>query len=79
MPSRSSLRAEERGLTLMVGHLLQYHPAFLAVRRLVADGALGELRYLYSNRLNLGPVPPRGEHPVELRSARPVDAAGAGR
>ncbi len=48
--------AEERGLTLMVGHLLQYHPAFLALRRMVADGALGELRYLYSNRLNLGRI-----------------------
>lgn len=46
--------AAERGLTLMVGHLLQYHPAFLAVRQMVADGALGDLRYLYSNRLNLG-------------------------
>ena len=47
-------RADELDLTLMVGHLLQYHPAFLALRGLVADGALGELRYLYSNRLNLG-------------------------
>ena len=46
--------ADERGLTLMVGHLLQYHPAFLALRQMVDDGALGELRYLYSNRLNLG-------------------------
>lgn len=46
--------AQQRGLTLMVGHLLQYHPAFLALRTMVADGALGELRYLYSNRLNLG-------------------------
>ena len=47
-------RADRLGRTLMVGHLLQYHPAFLAMRRLVDDGALGELRYLYSNRLNLG-------------------------
>jgi predicted dehydrogenase len=39
---------------LMVGHLLQYHPAFLALRDLVASGRLGDLRYLYSNRLNLG-------------------------
>lgn len=46
--------AERHGRTLMVGHLLQYHPAFLALRRMVADGALGDLRYLYSNRLNLG-------------------------
>jgi predicted dehydrogenase len=46
--------AEAAGRVLMVGHLLQYHPAFLALRDLVADGRLGELRYLYSNRLNLG-------------------------
>lgn len=39
---------------LMVGHLLQYHPAFLALSDLVASGELGDLRYLYSNRLNLG-------------------------
>ena len=41
---------------LMVGHLLQYHPAFIALRELVRDGALGRLQYLYSNRLNLGKV-----------------------
>lgn len=46
--------AEERGLTLMVGHLLQYHPAFLELKRLVAAGDLGRLRYVYSNRLNFG-------------------------
>lgn len=49
-------RARDRDLTLMVGHLLQYHPAFLALRDLVARGELGALRYLYSNRLNLGRV-----------------------
>ncbi|MGI8939456.1 MAG: Gfo/Idh/MocA family protein, partial [Iamia sp.] len=49
-------RAEETGRVLMVGHLLQYHPAFLALRQLVADGDLGALRYLSSNRLNLGRV-----------------------
>jgi UDP-2-acetamido-3-amino-2,3-dideoxy-glucuronate N-acetyltransferase len=46
--------AERAGVVLMVGHLLQYHPAFLALRSLVADGSLGQLRYLYSNRVNLG-------------------------
>lgn len=46
--------AEERQRTLMVGHLLQYHPAFTALRTLVADGRIGRLQYLYSNRLNLG-------------------------
>lgn len=42
--------------TLMVGHLLQYHPAFLALREMVRRNDLGQLRYLYSNRLNLGKV-----------------------
>ena len=48
--------AEGAGRVLMVGHLLQYHPAFLRLRELVDAGALGELRYLYSNRLNLGRI-----------------------
>lgn len=41
---------------LMVGHLLQYHPAFLALRDLVREGRLGQLRYLYSSRLNFGRI-----------------------
>jgi predicted dehydrogenase/acetyltransferase-like isoleucine patch superfamily enzyme len=48
--------ADERGLRLMVGHLLRYHPAFLAVKALVASGRLGRLRYIYSNRLSLGKI-----------------------
>jgi predicted dehydrogenase/acetyltransferase-like isoleucine patch superfamily enzyme len=48
--------AEQRGLRLMVGHLLQYHPAFIRLRELVREGALGRLQYIYSNRLNLGKV-----------------------
>ncbi len=48
--------AEERDRRLMVGHLLQYHPAFIKLRELVRDGALGRLQYVYSNRLNLGKV-----------------------
>ncbi len=48
--------AERRDRRLMVGHLLQYHPAFTALRDLVREGALGRLQYLYSNRLNLGKV-----------------------
>lgn len=39
---------------LMVGHLLQYHPAFLKLKSLIAAGNLGRLQYIYSNRLNLG-------------------------
>jgi predicted dehydrogenase len=46
--------AEAAGRVLMVGHLLEYHPGVEKLRELVASGALGEVRYLYSNRLNLG-------------------------
>jgi len=46
--------AEARGLTLMVGHLLQYHPVYLKLRELVEAGELGAIRHVYSNRLSLG-------------------------
>jgi predicted dehydrogenase/serine acetyltransferase len=46
--------AAARGRILMVGHLLHYHPAFLRLRELVRQGALGRLHYIDANRLNLG-------------------------
>jgi predicted dehydrogenase len=46
--------ATRSGKTLMVGHLLEYHPAVDRLRTLVKDGELGELFYIYGNRLNLG-------------------------
>jgi predicted dehydrogenase/acetyltransferase-like isoleucine patch superfamily enzyme len=48
--------AERRDRRLMVGHLLQYHPAFIKLRELVREGALGRLEYISSTRLNLGKV-----------------------
>lgn len=48
--------ARERGLTLMVGHLLQYHPAFVTLKAMVAAGEIGELRHITSNRLNPGAI-----------------------
>jgi predicted dehydrogenase len=45
---------EKAGKTLMVGHLLEYHPAVDRLKQLVDDGELGDLYYLYGNRLNLG-------------------------
>ncbi|HET9529312.1 MAG TPA: Gfo/Idh/MocA family oxidoreductase, partial [Blastocatellia bacterium] len=48
--------ADERDAVLMVGHLLEFHPAILRLRELIASGALGELMYIYSSRLNLGKV-----------------------
>lgn len=48
--------ARENDRRLMVGHLLRYHPAFRHVEHLVAEGALGDVRYVYSVRVNLGVV-----------------------
>jgi predicted dehydrogenase len=48
--------AQERGLVLMPGHLLLYHPGLRAVKQLVDDGALGEVACVYGNRQNLGVI-----------------------
>ena len=39
---------------LMVGHILQYHPAILKLKDLIQGGELGKIKYIYSSRLNLG-------------------------
>ncbi len=46
--------AEARGRILLVGHLLEYHPAVVKLKELVDTGELGRIQYIYSNRLNLG-------------------------
>ena len=38
----------------MVGHLLLFHPAFIKIKNIVDEGKIGEIQYIYSNRLNLG-------------------------
>jgi UDP-2-acetamido-3-amino-2,3-dideoxy-glucuronate N-acetyltransferase len=48
--------ARRRRRVLMVGHLLEYHPAVRKLKELVDAGELGEILYVYSNRLNLGKV-----------------------
>lgn len=48
--------AARRKRVLMVGHLLHYHPAFIALQGAVRAGALGSLRYIYSHRLSLGRI-----------------------
>lgn len=42
--------------SLMIGHLLQYHPVFLSLLEKVKKGELGSLKYMYSNRLSMGKV-----------------------
>lgn len=48
--------AQQRGRVLMVGHLLEYHPIIRHVRGMIDSGELGDVYYLYSQRLNLGTV-----------------------
>jgi UDP-2-acetamido-3-amino-2,3-dideoxy-glucuronate N-acetyltransferase len=46
--------AQRHERLLMVGHILQYHPAILALKNMIDRGELGRIQYLYSSRLNLG-------------------------
>jgi predicted dehydrogenase len=48
--------ADEEGRILMVGHVLEYHPAIVRLRELISAGELGNVCYISSNRLNLGKV-----------------------
>lgn len=48
--------ADEKRKILMVGHLLQYHPAVTRLKEMIEGGELGKLYYIYSNRLNLGKI-----------------------
>ena len=44
--------------TLMVGHLLLYHPVVNRLKQLIDEGYLGDIRYIESDRLNHNPVRP---------------------
>jgi len=51
---RAVAAAEQAGTILMVGHLLEYHPAVARLKQLIDSDELGGLYYIYGNRLNLG-------------------------
>jgi UDP-2-acetamido-3-amino-2,3-dideoxy-glucuronate N-acetyltransferase len=46
--------ARKRKRVLMVGHILEYHPAVRKLKEFADSGELGDIHYVYSNRLNLG-------------------------
>jgi predicted dehydrogenase len=52
--TRAVQAARTAGRVLMVGHLLEYHPGVAKLKELVSSGELGEVYYIYGNRLNLG-------------------------
>ncbi len=51
---RAVAAAQRAGRILMVGHLLEYHPGVQKLKELATAGELGEIYYIYGNRLNLG-------------------------
>lgn len=48
--------AKSVGKRLMVGHLLQYHPAIVSIKQMIRENLVGKIRYIKSNRLNLGQI-----------------------
>lgn len=48
--------AEQNGIKLMVGHLMEYHPAIEMLKDIVQEGELGDVYYIYSQRVNLGKI-----------------------
>ena len=48
--------SEKNNVQLMVGHLLHYHPIFKTVLKMFKNGDIGEVNYIYSNRLSFGKV-----------------------
>ncbi|GFJ94630.1 Gfo/Idh/MocA family protein [Phytohabitans rumicis] len=82
--------ADDRGLTLMVGHTFEYVPAVRRMKELVDGDAFGDLLYLHSQRLNLGRIQSDinafwsiGPHDVSIANylvgQRPEWAAAEGR
>jgi predicted dehydrogenase len=74
---------------LMVGHILQYHPAFSKLRNLIATGAIGHILRLQTNRMNLGAIRREedvlwclGPHDISvilaLVGAEPCEVTGVG-
>jgi len=48
--------AKEKNKILMVGHLLKYHPSVRWIKKYLSSGEMGDIYYLYTERLNLGRV-----------------------
>ena len=46
--------ADQMGVQIMVGHVLLFHPAFQKMKQIIDEGKIGDIQYIYSNRLNLG-------------------------
>ncbi len=83
-------RAEEKGLVLMVGHILLYHPGVTRVKEYVSSGELGDVYYMFTQRVNLGKVRSNenalwslGPHDISIMlylvGEEPVEVSASGR
>jgi len=81
--------ADQRGVPVVAGHLLLFHPAVVRLREMVASGDLGSVYYLHSQRVNLGQIRPDenalwsfGPHDISvalhLMGKRPIAVAARG-
>ena len=50
------LLSEKKNINVLIGHVLLFHPAILKIKNMIKNGDIGDLQYIYSNRLNLGKV-----------------------
>ena len=48
--------ADSKNRVLMVGHLLEYHPVVRRLKNMISSGELGEVYYIYTQRVNLGRI-----------------------
>ena len=46
----------ETGCQVMVGHLIRYHPAFIALQNQLKSGAVGKIKHIQANRLAMGRI-----------------------
>ena len=48
--------ALKTGQQVMIGHLIRYHPAFIALQTQIAAGAIGKVKHIQANRLAMGRI-----------------------
>ena len=48
--------SKKMSVNVLVGHVMLFHPAIKKIKEMILEGSIGELQYLYSNRVNLGKV-----------------------
>ncbi len=48
--------AIEKDCFVMGGHLLLFHPAYIKIKKLLTDNHIGDIKYIYSNRINFGKI-----------------------